>query len=82
MNYKKKYLKYKKKYLNELQKLISGIKGGGSPQDNPNNSQMKLNKNEYINTKCSINKIAKEYKWRPIINIKTSINSYKNRLII
>ncbi len=41
-----------------------------------------INKNEYINTICSINKIAKEYKWRPIINIETSINSYKNRLII
>ena len=41
-----------------------------------------INKNEYINTKCSINKITKEYKWRPIINIETSINSYKNRLII
>ena len=41
-----------------------------------------INKNEYINTRCSINKITKVYKWKPIINIATSINSYKNRLII
>ena len=41
-----------------------------------------INKNEYINTRCSINKITKVYKWKPIINITTSINSYKNRLII
>ena len=41
-----------------------------------------INKNEYINTRCSINKVTKAYKWKPIINIATSINSYKNKLII
>ena len=39
-------------------------------------------KNEYINTKSSIEKVKKDYKWRPVINIKSSIDSYKNKLII
>ena len=38
--------------------------------------------NEYINTKSSINKVKKDYKWKPIISIKSSIDSYKNKLII
>ena len=33
---------------------------------------------EYV----SHEKVKKDYKWRPVINIKSSIDSYKNKLII
>lgn len=37
---------------------------------------------EYINTKSSIDKIQKKYRWYPKRSIKSSIESYKNKIII
>ena len=38
--------------------------------------------NEYTNTKSSIDKIQKKYRWYPKRSIKSSIESYKNKIII